>query len=267
MEYSDQEQLDAIKKWWHDNGTAVVVGVALGVSVLFGWNFYQNYQHTQRITASAIYERVRLHLQQQQPDEARAALHLLLSDYSNSTYAMLGALSVAQQDVKDGELDTAHARLQWVIDQGDMPELTHIARLRKARLHLNQNQVNEAEQLLAAVPADNTAFSGSYAEIRGDIAVAQQQPEVARTAYETALESEHLAGEHRQFIQMKQDNLGKPLAQQIVALSPTVDVTATPATAAAIGTPSPITLQPLDDTTQPLQIITEMATPTTPATP
>jgi len=36
---TEDEQVEAIKKWWKENGTSLIVGVVLGLSVLFGWRY------------------------------------------------------------------------------------------------------------------------------------------------------------------------------------------------------------------------------------
>ena len=33
---SEEEQVEALKKWWKDNGTSVIAGVVLGFGIIFG---------------------------------------------------------------------------------------------------------------------------------------------------------------------------------------------------------------------------------------
>jgi tetratricopeptide (TPR) repeat protein len=156
----------------------------------------------------------------------------LLSEHSRSPYAALATLNLARQDVEEGNLASAHVRLQWVIEQDHLPELTHLARLRNARLYVSEANVDKAKQLITGIYEGT--FKPAYSEIRGDIAIAQKDYAMAKTAYQEALESKELGDEHRRLLQLKLDNLGHGLA--ITAIAPTVMLqveTATPGTAEA----------------------------------
>ena len=37
---TEEEQVEAIKTWWKANGTSVIVGVVLGVAVIFGVRYW-----------------------------------------------------------------------------------------------------------------------------------------------------------------------------------------------------------------------------------
>ena len=40
---SEQEQIDAIKTWWKENGRVITVGLVLGLGGVFGWSTWQSY--------------------------------------------------------------------------------------------------------------------------------------------------------------------------------------------------------------------------------
>jgi predicted negative regulator of RcsB-dependent stress response len=219
-ERTEEEQIEGIKKWWKENGTSVVTGFLIGISLLAGWRWWQFYTEQQAQTASMMYERVISFLQQGEPKQASEVANALLKDYSNSPYAVLVALNLAEQDVKKGDVDSSQARLQWVIaENGILPPLTHVARLRKARLLLSQGKVAEAKQLIASV-TDKTGFQASYAELQGDIAVIEGQIDVARTAYQEAVDQKELSTQHHVWVQMKLDNLGRKAEERIESVIP-----------------------------------------------
>ena len=35
---TEEEQLEAIKRWWKENGTSLIAGVAIAAAGVFGWN-------------------------------------------------------------------------------------------------------------------------------------------------------------------------------------------------------------------------------------
>ena len=257
---TEEEQVEAIKKWLKENGFSVLTGIAVGFALLGGWRWWQDHSAEQAQQASAIYEQMLFSLEKEQtkPAETEPTKQTkqpsdfagkLLSEHSNSPYAVLATLNLARQELEKGDISGSHTRLQWVIDQNNtLPEFTHIARLRKARLFLSQEKRAEAKNLIEGIDAG--AFKGAYAELKGDIAVAENQLDIARTAYTEALASEDLSPKHREWVLMKQDDLGPEKKARIEMNSPlsaignpstTQDQTLTvtePTTEDAIGTPS-----------------------------
>jgi predicted negative regulator of RcsB-dependent stress response len=204
---TEDEQVEAMKKWWKANGVSVATGLVVGVTLLLGWRWWQGYTDQQGQLASSLYEQVLFSLEEKKRDPAGDLTNQLLSNHSGSPYAILAVLNMARQDLDDGDIDGSHARLQWVIEQdADFSELTQIARLRKARLFLSQEKLEEAKALLEDISV--AKFKGVYAELRGDIAVAQGKTNVAISAYLEALESPYLSPQHREWVQMKRDDLG-----------------------------------------------------------
>jgi predicted negative regulator of RcsB-dependent stress response len=229
-EKSEEEQAEAIKKWWKENGISVLAGVAIGVSLLIGWRWWQDYTELQAQTASMTYENMLSHLQQKKLAQAEEIASLLLKNHSNSSYAVLAQLHLAHQDLTQEDIESSHARLQWVIEQNSsLSQLTHIARLRKAKLFLSQDKINEAKSLIEPIPATGK-FQAAYAELRGDIAVAEGQTEVARSAYKEALDTEALSYTHRQWVEMKLNDLGTVQGIQLQAPAPVAQMS-TPSTA------------------------------------
>ena len=55
---TDEEQLEALKKWWAENGKAVLVGVVLGLGAIFGWRGWISHEQGRSEAASALYEEV-----------------------------------------------------------------------------------------------------------------------------------------------------------------------------------------------------------------
>lgn len=227
---SEQEQIEALVKWWKENGTAVVAGFLIGLGLLIAWRWWQIYTTQQAQLASVTYDQVLYALEKGEPEKARQTVQMLLSKHSNSPYAVLAVLNLARQDLKQGDIETSHARLEWVIEQNhSVPELTHVARLRKAKLFLAQHKIAEAKKLLANVTTQPD-FAAAYAELKGDIAVAEKQIEVARQAYTQALASEDLAPKYREWLQLKLDDLGTSKADKVESQTP-LSALATPSTA------------------------------------
>jgi len=214
---TDEQQAEAIKKWWKENGLSVVTGIALGFALLFAWRAWMSHVQKQEELTSTLYEQVLIALEEDKVEKAHQVANEILSNHTNTAYAMLTALNLARQDLKEGNIPSSHARLDWVIKQNHSPEFTHIARLRKAQLFLVENKINETKQLITGI--DEGTFKASYASLRGDIAMAEGQVETARIAYQEALNGD-LFGKLKNLVEMKLHDLGVEQDNNILALPP-----------------------------------------------
>jgi len=214
---TDEQQAEAIKKWWKDNGISVATGIILGFALLFGWRAWMAHVQKQEEFTSTLYKQVLIALEEGNVEKAHQMADELLSNHTNTSYAMLTALNLARQDLKENNIPSSHARLDWVIKQNHSPEFTHIARLRKAQLFLAEKKINEAKQLITGI--DEGTFKASYSILSGDIAMAEGQVETARIAYQEALNGD-LSGGYRNLVEMKLHDLGVEQNNNILAVPP-----------------------------------------------
>jgi len=185
---SEKEQVEALRKWWKENGSSVITGVLLGLSVLLGGKAWFSYQDTRTLSASNIYAQMMAALSQDADEPVRNYANQLISEYSGSGYAPLAALVLARLAVEQGELPAAQAQLQWALDHAGSPELEHTARTRLIRVLMDQNQLAPAAQQLDAV-REAGADAYLYAELRGDLAMLDGNASQAASAYRQALDS------------------------------------------------------------------------------
>lgn len=201
---TEDEQVEDLKRWWKENGKAVIVGVVLGFSAILGTRMYLNHLETQRYEASIAYEGMNM-ARQQQPEVMFTRGEQIVEKYPDTPYAAMASLALAKFHVDKGELAAARNRLQWVIEHESQPDIVHVARQNLARVLLAEGQADQALALLTDIEME--AYMPVYQELRGDIYVSKQQPKLARTAYEAALEMLD-ANDDRQILLMKLDDLG-----------------------------------------------------------
>jgi len=260
---TEEEQLEAIKKWWKENGVSIIGGIVIGLGLLYGWRWWQSYSDQQAQVASNIYNQVLLALEKEEIPQAQQSASQLLSEHTGSPYAVLATLNLAHHDVEKGEIDSSHARLQWVVENSDVIELAHIARLRKARLFLSQEKVAEAKKLIEGI--DEATFRGAYAEVRGDIAMAEGRLDDARDAYIEAVGHLDLSPKHREWVQMKLDDLGPKKEKRVEASAPSFPSAATEQPSSTVSTETstnPITESAVTATEQsyvPAETVEDMA--------
>lgn len=198
---SEEEQVEALKKWWKENGKSVAAGIIIGLGGVFGWQYWSQYQQEIAEQASLQFEQLTQSVAANSPVAIGQAENLIASNQS-SAYALFAALNLAKVKYQQGDITGAKAQLQWVMANADDPSLQQIARLRQARIILNEGQVDEAAALIAQAPVDN--YRGDIAELRGDIALSRGDKAAAKTAYSEALEYKV---SNNALVQMKLDDL------------------------------------------------------------
>lgn len=202
--YDDEAELENLKAWWKDNWLALAGGLILGLGAIFGWEGWKKYQTAQAMQASQIYEDMKAAFTADKDQQAQALAERLIKEYASTPYAANAALRLAAAEVEQQKLDTASARLQWVVAHSDDKGLKQLAKLRQARLLWQQNKPDEALKLLDS-KAD--AYAALYEELRGDIKLSQGDRAAARAAYEEALRASTENPGGRDTLQNKLDDV------------------------------------------------------------
>ena len=196
---TEEQQIEAIKKFWKENGTAIILGAVLGLGGLWGWRTYSDSVIESKEQASIEYQKVVEELSKEGASINPGVEFVESTD--NSGYATLAALQIAKQAVERDDLDEAGKQLKWAADNSGDDVLQSVANIRLARV-LKQ-QKNYADALSTLDSVTQKAFSAQVNEIKGDIYQAQGNIDKARVAYSTAIEEK----ENNTLVQMKLDNL------------------------------------------------------------
>ena len=207
---TDEEQFEALKTWWKENGKAVIAGVIFGLIGLTGWRYWQGYVKTQTEQASAAYQRLLAQVADHKQETAAQGAKRIIERFEKSPYAVFSALMLAKLYVEGNEPAKAKEQLQWVLDHSSPTEIKWVARLRLARLLLAEGQPDQAWSLVSEMEREQQAATlPSYYELKGDVLIAQGKPEEARNAYLQALALSGSAGSPPSLLQMKLDDLGE----------------------------------------------------------
>ena len=187
---TEEEQLAQIKEWWQRNGKPLLLGGALAVALVFGWQFWQKHQINQAQNASLVYQQLlTVALDGGEVDAAEVSRlgNLLKKDFAGSHYAQYGSLFVAKVAVESGRLDEAAAELRAIVAKPADKTLDELARQRLARVLAAQDKAEEALKLLDGKV--DAAFAASREELRGDLLVQLGRADEAHAAYSRAKES------------------------------------------------------------------------------
>ena len=76
---SEKEQIEKIKKWWDANGTAIIVGLVIGLGGIFGYRYWESSKMLAGEAASANYEHLLVMSQGGASDETTAAADAIIS--------------------------------------------------------------------------------------------------------------------------------------------------------------------------------------------
>jgi predicted negative regulator of RcsB-dependent stress response len=182
---TDDEQVEAIKSWWRENGKSIVGGIALGLAVIVGWQWWQKHTQVQGETASILFDNMTQAAERGDSAQALADGQQLIADFANTAYASFAALELARIAYQKSEKSAARSHLQWVLDAAPDPAIAELARLRLAQLLLDIEDLAALEALLDKEPLPG--FAPDFTELRGDLALAQGDRDKARDAYRDAL--------------------------------------------------------------------------------
>ncbi len=199
---SEEQQVEAIKRFWQEYGKAILGGAVLGLAALYGFRFYQAEQREAAEAASSKFSQLVGQRDASASEDWLAQAQGFIDGSKADNYAVLAALLAAKDAVTLQQFDKAASQLNWVLANTKQPELLAVTQLRLARLQREQGQLDAALATLAKpVPQ---SFAAMQAELKGDVLVQAERLAEAKTAYQQALSS---AGQNTQLLQIKLDEL------------------------------------------------------------
>ncbi|MFK7861015.1 MAG: YfgM family protein [Granulosicoccus sp.] len=207
MEYeTEEQQVEALKAWWTENGRAVIAGVVLGAGVIGGWSFWKDLAQKKIVSASDTYSSTMEAVAQADADTALNLADKVQSDNPGHLYASYASFAAARAAVENGDLEEAANRLEWVVDNAPQDDVKLIAQVRLARV---KGASGDPAAGLSALPGSfPDSFAGLVEEARGDLHVMAGDEEAARAAYKAASASEYVA--NREGLTMKLNELAQP---------------------------------------------------------
>ena len=194
---TEDEQAEQVKKWLKENGPQIVAGVVIGLSSIWGFDYYNNYQHTQSVNARSAYLSV-------VSSPNLQALTNLKSDHADSGYTQQAVLMMAKHAVNQGNYQQAIGYLSPLLNTKN-EFIAHTAKLRLSSIYLEMNNYEQALSVLS--PDENSAFSGLFNHTKGDIYLAQGNIDSAKKNYQLALNQLSTDSELRGLIQIKLNDL------------------------------------------------------------
>jgi predicted negative regulator of RcsB-dependent stress response len=205
--YDTHEQGERVKNWLRENGSAIVMGLVLAFGLMFGFKQWQAWETSKRQQASAEYQVLLSFIEADNMDAAVPNYEMLKSDYPKSAYTSMASMVMAKARLNAGQLDLAATALTHAMNNAQPEPVRVVARERLARVKLSQGEPAAALELLEGAPSQ-IGFESLFAEIQGDIHLANGQTELAIQSYRDSLEALEEGVGNRQLLIIKLEALG-----------------------------------------------------------
>jgi predicted negative regulator of RcsB-dependent stress response len=202
----EHEQGELVQKWLRENVFTILVGIGIGLLLIFGWQQWHAHTAQRNMDAATQYDVLAADADKKDYDAVKQIAAKLRSDYAQTPYAALAAMREAEFAAQRADLEGAHAALDWAYQHAGNDALKALAGIRLARVDLARNKAQDALNLLDKLPP--SAYGAQIGELRGDALVALDRKADARAAYLDALANLDPNAPNRNFVQMKLNDLG-----------------------------------------------------------
>ena len=213
---TEEQQVEAIKSYWQQNGNTIIAGIALGFAGFIGFNLYQDNKFEEELLVSDNYQT----LIEQSGKDAKAFTEngeKFISENGDNSYVSLTALALAKESATHKDWPQVQKQLTTAIESAPTDGIKAIASLRLARVQVQLEQFSDAFTTLNNNLPES--FTAAIEEIKGDAYLQQGKKDLARSAYQAAIAADGIATSPS--LQIKLDDLAQastlPVAEVIAA--------------------------------------------------
>ncbi len=203
---TEEQQVEAIKRFWSENGNSIIAGLVIGLGGFIGFNYYQDNKIAQQEAIASEYMTL-LEVNEKSPEQFIQQGETFVNKYGDSSYAALTALSMAKNTADKQDWAKTAQYLQLAVDKAPHSGIKAIATIRLARAQAQQAQYDKALVTLSQPLPES--FIASAEEAKGDIYILQDKRDLARNAYQVAISADGLKSSPA--LQMKIDDLAVAL--------------------------------------------------------
>ena len=199
---TEEQQVEAIKSYWQENGNMIIAGIVLGFAGFIGFNLYKDNVLDNEVAVSDSYQTL---IENSATDKAAFSENAqkFISENADTSYASLTALALAKEAADKKDWQGAETQLTAALKSAPSESIKGIVSLRLARVQIQQEQFEQALATLAKPLPES--FKAGIEEVKGDTYLLQGKKELARNAYQAAIAADGLAGSPS--LQMKLDDL------------------------------------------------------------
>ena len=214
---TEEQQVDAIKQWWKENGTMLVVGAVVGLAGLWGWRYYGETVLAGQEKASTEFAQVLVKFEAQGSEQGTADMSTFIADNKGNNYATLASLLLAKAAVEAKDYTLAKTQLTNLLADNSYQPLTPVIQLRLARVSTELGEYDQALAILDKIT--EKGFEVKANQSKGVVYLKQGDLDLARRAFQAAVDASQ--GRVDPLLQLQLDDLA--VAKADIAPAPKLD--------------------------------------------
>ena len=180
--------------WLEDNYKGLLLGLILGLSILFGYKSLLSSQNTAQLELSRQFDIAVNNFQKGETDQIIEYAKMNMTDNPENIYTALANLYSAKAMYSDNKLDEAYIFLDHIISNTSDSDIVNLAKYRKAKILIEQSDYSTALNVLTSL--DNY----QHIELRGDIYLLQNNKSEALNHYNQVLAFEITPNERKNIL-------------------------------------------------------------------
>ncbi len=199
--YNADDQAQAVKAWLKKYGISIAIGLILGIALFYALQFFMGKRAVADQKAAEAYITLLNVTASTNNPQIAVIANDIVKNHPKTPYASMAQFFAAQAAVTTAQYDKADSQLRWVIEHSKIASFRQIARIRLARVLLQQQKISDAETVLKKI--EDKTYIPLIETVTGDIYLAQKQYDKAKTAYESALNGANQFSGLASMLQMK----------------------------------------------------------------
>ncbi|MBO9489469.1 tetratricopeptide repeat protein [Endozoicomonas sp. G2_1] len=203
---TEEQQVEAIKSFWQENGNSIIAGLIVGLGGFIGFNYYQDSKLADETKVTDAYQTM-VDAGAKNAADLPAAADKFVANNAETSLAAFAEFALAKTAVESQDYAKAEKHLAAAVTKAADQGIKGIATVRLARVQMQQENYQEALTTLSAeLPA---SFKATVEEAKGDVYLKQGKADLARSAYQAAIDADGLASSPA--LQMKLDDLAQAI--------------------------------------------------------
>lgn len=182
---TEEEQIEAIKKWWKRYGNYILTILLIFVLGFLATKWWQKHRLTKMTYASNQFQQLMLATSNNDKSLKASITDDLKKKFPDTVYAVNASLLKAQTLVENKKLNQAVDELNWAISHAKDNVFKQLAKLRLARVYLQTNQFELALATLSEF--EKGPYSHLALELKGDVYWQKGERQKAHDSYQKAL--------------------------------------------------------------------------------
>ncbi|REF27572.1 putative negative regulator of RcsB-dependent stress response [Xenorhabdus cabanillasii] len=199
---TETEQVDAIKRFFVNNGKYIAVGLVLGIGAIVGWRYWQSHQTNQLQDTAVQFEQLNKSLASGSKESITAVEKF--ANETNNIYGVMTDMELAKHAADKNDLAQAEKYLLVASGKAKDQNMVDLSNIRLARVQLAEDKTDAALKTLEQVKSKGWQLVAE--DIRGDILAKKGNIKGAREAYSNGLNAQGSQA-LKSMIQIKLDNL------------------------------------------------------------